>query len=239
MLTAIAAALLLTLYVVPLWRISLKAPQYPEGLGMKITVNAVTGAKDHDLQNINGLNHYIGMKVIDGAAIPVLRVMPWVVAGLIVLGLIAAAGGRRRLLYTWMGAFVAAGAAGMAVFWWWEYDYGHNLDMAHAIIKIPGMTYQPPLIGSKQLLNFTAISTARLGRLGDRHRPSCSAWWPSSRRGGRRPPRRQRRRDDDASAAIRSPASGRLGRARARDGARPAAPARAPSPTVATDAPTA
>ncbi|HUX35325.1 MAG TPA: hypothetical protein VMV51_15745 [Gemmatimonadaceae bacterium] len=158
LLTAIAAALLLTLYVVPLWRISLMAPQYPEGLGMKITVNAVRGAKDHDLQNINGLNHYIGMRVIDGAAIPVLRVMPWVVAGLIVFGLIAAAAGRRALLYTWMGAFFAAGAAGMAVFWWWEYDYGHNLDMAHAIIKIPGMTYQPPLIGSKQLLNFTAVS---------------------------------------------------------------------------------
>jgi len=158
LLTAIAAALLLTLYVVPLWRISLKAPQYPEGLGMKITVNAVTGAKDHDLQNINGLNHYIGMRVIDGAAIPVLRVMPWVVAGLIALGLIAAAAGRRALLYTWMGTFFVAGAAGMAVFWWWEYDYGHNLDVAHAIIKIPGMTYQPPLIGSKQLLNFTAVS---------------------------------------------------------------------------------
>jgi hypothetical protein len=43
-------------------------------------------------------------------------------------------------------------------FWKWEYTYGHDLDFAHAIIKVPGMTYQPPLIGSKQLLNFTATS---------------------------------------------------------------------------------
>jgi hypothetical protein len=48
-------------------------------------------------------------------------------------------------------------------FWRWEYDYGHNLDFEHAIIKVPGMTYQPPLIGSKQLLNFTASSWPSLG----------------------------------------------------------------------------
>ncbi|HEU4988225.1 MAG TPA: hypothetical protein VFT41_00420 [Gemmatimonadaceae bacterium] len=157
-LTAIAAALLLTLYVVPLWRIRLVAPQYPEGLGMEITVNSVHGLKEHDLQNINELNHYIGMKVIDPAAIPVLRVMPWVVAGLVVFGLATALLGRPGLLYTWLSAFVILGGAGMGVFWWWEYDYGHHLDFEHAIIKIPGMTYQPPLIGAKQLLNFRAIS---------------------------------------------------------------------------------
>jgi copper chaperone NosL len=110
------------------------------------------------LQNINELNHYIGMKVIDPAAIPVLRVMPWVVAGLVLFGLAAAASGRRGVLYSWMAAFVGFGALGMGEFWWWEYDYGHHLDFAHAIIKIPGMTYQPPLIGARQLLNFRAIS---------------------------------------------------------------------------------
>lgn len=157
-LTAIAAVLLLGAYAVPMWRISLKAPQYPEGLGMKITLTTVTGAKDHDLENINELNHYIGMKVIDPDSIGVLRIMPWVVGGLAVTGLLVALVGRRRLLYTWMALFSAFAVAGMVVFWWWEYDYGHHLDTVNAIIKIPGMTYQPPLIGSKQLLNFTAIS---------------------------------------------------------------------------------
>ena len=162
-LTAVAAALLLMVYVVPLWRIRLIAPQYPEGLGMKITVNTVTGIKDHDLQNINELNHYIGMKVIDPTSIPVLRVMPWVVAGLVLFGLAAAAVGRRGLLHAWMASFVGFGGAGMGVFWWWEYDYGHHLDFQHAIIKIPGMTYQPPLIGAKQLLNFRAVSLPDVG----------------------------------------------------------------------------
>ena len=30
--------------------------------------------------------------------------------------------------------------------------------MENAIIVIPGMSYQPPLIGSKQLLNFVATA---------------------------------------------------------------------------------
>ena len=47
--------------------------------------------------------------------------------------------------------------AGLADFYKWSYDYGHNLS-PEAILKIPGMTYQPPLIGSKQLLNFHATS---------------------------------------------------------------------------------
>ena len=60
-LTGVAALLLLVLFVTPLWRIDLLAPQYPEGLGMLIRVNTVTGVKPNDLENINGLNHYIGM----------------------------------------------------------------------------------------------------------------------------------------------------------------------------------
>lgn len=61
-------------------------------------------------------------------------------------------------MIAWLVALMSAGTAGMVDFYSWEYHYGHNLDMENAIIKVPGMTYQPPLIGSKQLLNFTATS---------------------------------------------------------------------------------
>lgn len=50
----------------------------------------------------------------------------------------------------------------MVDFWRWEYDYGHNLDPNAAII-VPGMAYQPPLIGFKQLLNFGAYSMPDMG----------------------------------------------------------------------------
>lgn len=158
MLTALASLALAGLFILPLWRVQLVAPQYPEGLGMRIGISDVRGVMPTDLDNINGLNHYIGMKHITPAAIPELRYMPWIVAGLILLGLIAASVGSRKLLFTWIGGFTFLAIAGLIDFWRWEYDYGHNIDFEHAIIKIPGMTYQPPLIGVKQLLNFTAIS---------------------------------------------------------------------------------
>ena len=59
---AIAALALLAIYLVPLWRIDLHAPQYPEGLGLRIWVNQITGLKPNDLNSINMLNHYIGMR---------------------------------------------------------------------------------------------------------------------------------------------------------------------------------
>ena len=158
-----AAALALTLvYAFPLWHIALEAPQYPEGLGLYIAVNQVTGEKPQDLNSINNLNHYIGMKVITPADIPELHFMPWLLAGLIAVGVLAAAAGRRWMLYGFASLFVLGSLAGLYDFWRWGYDYGHNLD-PHAIIKIPGMTYQPPLIGSKQLLNFNATSLPAAG----------------------------------------------------------------------------
>ena len=154
---AFAALLMLPAFALPLWRISLIAPQYPEGLGMLIRISNVTGAKEGDLQSINGLNHYIGMKVIQPDAIPELRFMPWILGALIISALLVALVGNRTLFIGWSAAFAAVLAAGLADYWKWGYDYGHDLN-PDAIIKIPGMTYQPPLIGSKQLLNFVATS---------------------------------------------------------------------------------
>ena len=153
-----AVALMATAYVLPLWRVDLIAPQYPEGLGMLIRIDGVNGLKENDLNNINNLNHYIGMKRIEPDAIPELRWMPWILGGLILGGLGVAALGRRAPLYVWGSVLVVLLAAGLWDYWRWGYDYGHNLDFEHAIIKVPGMTYQPPLIGSKQLLNFRATS---------------------------------------------------------------------------------
>ena len=153
-----AVALLATAFVLPLWRVSLGAPQYPEGLGMVIRINGVEGVKEFDLQSINGLNHYIGMKTIEPDAIPELRWMPWILGGLIVGGLAVAGLGRRLPLYLWGAALVAILGVGLWDYWRWGYDYGHDLDTAHAIIKIPGMSYSPPFIGRKKLLNFTATS---------------------------------------------------------------------------------
>jgi len=151
-----------TMYVFPIWKINLDAPQYPEGIGMYIRINTIHGIKPNDLDNINGLNHYIGMKRIEPDSITELKVMPWLIAALMAFGLLAAWAGKPWMLYTWTAAFLIIAVVGLVDFYLWEYDYGHNLN-PHAAIKVPGMSYQPPLIGSKQLLNFTAHSWPALG----------------------------------------------------------------------------
>ncbi len=154
---AVAAIALLAIYVLPLWRIDLHAPQYPEGLGLRIWVDQITGVKPNDLNSINGLNHYIGMHEISPDDIPELKLMPWMLGGLVAFGLLAAAVGRRGLLHAWLVLLVIGAAAGLVDFWMWGYRYGHELD-EHAAIKVPGMSYQPPVIGTKQLLNCEASS---------------------------------------------------------------------------------
>jgi len=160
----LASLALALAYAFPLWHIALEAPQYPEGIGFYIWAGKLTGEKPQDLRSINGLNHYIGMKPIEPDTIAELRYMPLAIGALILGGLAVAITGRRRLLYVWLGAFVLFALVGLADFWWWEYDYGHNLDPT-AAIKVPGMNYQPPLIGAKKLLNFTAHSWPALGGL--------------------------------------------------------------------------
>ncbi|MDX1638624.1 MAG: hypothetical protein R3281_11690 [Balneolaceae bacterium] len=161
-LMAIAALLLVGLFLFPIWSITLEAPQYPEGIGLNISINNIEGKSPQDLQNINGLNHYIGMKPIQPDSIPELKLMPPIIGFLIVAGLAVAYIGRRKWILAWLVLFLALAVAGLVDFYLWEYDYGHDLD-PNAAIKVPGMTYQPPLIGSKKLLNFNAISLPHIG----------------------------------------------------------------------------
>jgi len=162
MLLIFAALLVGLAWVRPLWHIGLVAPQYPEGIGMFIWANQITGEHPQDLHSLNGLNHYIGMKAIVPESIPELRFMPIVLGVLVVSGLGAALAGRRKVLLAWTACFFLVALAGLADFWRWGYDYGHDLDPT-AAIKVPGMSYQPPLLGTKQLLNFRATSWPALG----------------------------------------------------------------------------
>ena len=152
-----AVALIVSLYV-PLWRIELDAPQYPEGLSLQIYPSKIGG----DVDIINGLNHYIGMQTLHASNFIEFTILPYII-GLYALFILSTLMIKsKKYLYIVFGAFVLFGIIAMADFWRWEYDYGHNLD-PNAAIKVPGMSYQPPLIGFKQLLNFGAYSIPDIG----------------------------------------------------------------------------
>lgn len=149
---------LLAVIILPIWRIELVAPQYPEGLELLIYSYKLDGQVDI----INGLNHYIGMKVLNADDFIEFTVLPYIIAVYAALFLIAGLVGSRKFLYVLFGLFLLFGVVAMVDFYMWLNDYGHNLD-PEAAIKVPGMAYQPPLLGYKQLLNFLAFSIPDTG----------------------------------------------------------------------------
>lgn len=153
----LAPTLLVALFIWPMWRIELYAPQYPDGVKMFIYINKIGGNSPGTLQNVNILNHYVGMKKIEPDAIPELKYFPFVIGAMILLGLGAALSNRPGLFLAWTLLMVVLAILGMYDFYLWEYDYGHNLSPT-APIKIPDASFQPPLIGKKMILNFEAVS---------------------------------------------------------------------------------
>lgn len=159
-----AAILLLGVFLFPIWKITLYAPQYPDGMQMFIWIYQITGDTPHTLQNVNILNHYIGMKFIEPDSIPELKYFPHIVMAMVFLGLVTGLTKKKSLYWSWASLLIILGALGIYDFYLWEYDYGHNLD-PNAPIKIPGMAFQPPVIGNKKLLNFDASSWPQMGSL--------------------------------------------------------------------------
>ena len=150
---AIGSLAMCIMFFVPAWSIYLIAPQYPEGLSMQIWLNKITG----QVEIINGLNHYIGMKQINADMFPEFTFLVYILGFFVLFGLVVAITGNRKLLFIYLILSVVGGAAALVDFYMWGYDYGHNLDPA-AAIQVPGLSYQPPLIGHKKLLNFDAYS---------------------------------------------------------------------------------
>ena len=169
----IGSLLLLGLFKFPLWNIMLGAPQYPDPVGMNIYVGGIRGVEEFDIQNIDGLNHYIGMKTIpDPKEMWEFEVFPMVIGIMVALGvIIGLLGFFRKVSYNWfLGWFIlmsALGIMGMYDFNAWLTDYGTNLN-PKAIMKLLNpdgtpMTYKPPLLGYQKMLNFDVNSWPATG----------------------------------------------------------------------------
>ena len=157
-LLAAGALSLLALLKVPIWLIYLTAPQYPEGLEMKIWHNTITG----DVKIISALNHYIGMRAISEEMFPEFQYLGTIIMVVAAVCLVLALIGRWWSALCFYLVLAIADSFALYDFWRWGYDYGHNLNPEAPII-IPGMAYQPPVIGYKKLLNFEAWSLPDTG----------------------------------------------------------------------------
>jgi hypothetical protein len=161
LLMVLSAALLVAAIFLPLWQIHLEAPQYPDGLDLYIhsyTLDA--GNRGQDLDEINTLNHYIGMAPIEEEDFPEMTFIPFFLGGFALLSLRSAFFGTVKSAIDTLVLFVYFGAFSMWRFYHQLYTYAHNLDPTAPMDIDP---FTPVLIGWKQIANFTQYSFPREG----------------------------------------------------------------------------
>jgi len=145
----------------PLWQITMFANQFPEGIRLSIyAYELVGGNSGADLQGINILNHYIGMREIQAADFMEMKFIPFALGMFFLLALRTAVFAKVRDLVDLTVLFVYFSAFSLGVFWYRMYTYGHQLS-PEAPIKVAPFT--PPLLGHQHIANFDVYSTPGLG----------------------------------------------------------------------------
>jgi hypothetical protein len=155
------ASLFVLVAVLPLWRITLVAPQYQEGLRLTIhSYKLVGGNGGQDLFEINNLNHYIGMKPIEESDFVEITWLPFVLGVFVILSLRAAVHGRMSQVVDLFVLFAYLGIFSMGLFYHRMYTYGHELDPKAPMTIEP---FTPVIIGENQIANFTQWSYPHVG----------------------------------------------------------------------------
>lgn len=156
-LLGIAAVLLLASIFFPYWKMTLKAPQYPGGLSVEVYVNRMTG----DVAEIDGLNHYIGMRPL-GEAAQLERAVSMVAVAILVMLVLAA---------IYVHSPWALLLALPAILWpfifigdmyYWMRNFGMNLDPT-APLSSSIEPFVPPILGSGFVGQFETVASFQLG----------------------------------------------------------------------------
>jgi hypothetical protein len=155
----VAALLLVATYLLPLWNLTMFAPQYPEGLRLDIYSYTLVGGNDgQDIKEINVLNHYIGMRDLVNAEFSEFQWMPFVIGALGLLLLRSVVHATVASLVDVTMLFVYFGAFSLWSFGYKLYRYGHDLSPT-AAVQVP--PFMPPMFGGQQIANFEVYSYPR------------------------------------------------------------------------------
>jgi hypothetical protein len=144
-------ALLVSIFL-PYWRMKLEAPQYPGGLYVHAYVNRLTG----DVKEIDGLNHYIGMRPLNEAA-QLERTLS--IAAIIALMLLVEGA---ALVHTRWAALLSLPAIIFPAFfladlYFWLHHFGQNLD-PNAALSNAIAPFTPPVLGVGEIGQFRTIA---------------------------------------------------------------------------------
>ncbi len=151
-----AAACIGASFLFPLWEIRLVAPQYRDGLELYIYAYQLQAGNDgQHLDEINLLNHYIGMQPIREADFVEMTWIPFAFGIFILLCLRAVVFGRMGNVVDLFVLFAYFGLFSMGNFYYRLYTYGQNLDPRAPMTIEP---FTPVLFGTNRIANFTQYS---------------------------------------------------------------------------------
>lgn len=153
----LAAFILFVSIFFPYWKLTLFAPQYPDGLQATMYVNRLSG----DIQEIDGLNHYIGMKPMGEAAVleRTLSVIMIVGLVLVILGTV--------FVHSPFALFLCIPAILYPLFflgdlYFWMRTFGMNLD-SNAPLSNAIEPFVPPLLGESKIAQFSTVASWEIG----------------------------------------------------------------------------
>ncbi len=153
----LARVLLILSLFLPYWHMRLNAPQYPDGLHLTAYVNQLNG----DVAEIDGLNHYIGMRPLNDAAKFERAVAVWAMVALVLL-----VEGAMYLHSRWALLLVIPAVTFpfffLADMWFWMNLFGQNLD-PKAPLSNAIEPFTPPILGTGKIGQFETIASMGWG----------------------------------------------------------------------------
>jgi len=160
-LLVLAAAAMFVVYFLPLWNLTMFAPQYPNGLRLDIYNHQLVGGNSgQDVREINVLNHYIGMHDLAAEDFDEFAWMPFALGAIGLLFLRAVVLGTVKEMVDATMVFAYVGLFSLWSFGYRLYQYGHNLAPS-APVKVAPFT--PPVFGYQKIANFEVYSYPRTG----------------------------------------------------------------------------
>jgi copper chaperone NosL len=152
-----ATVMLVVSMVLPYWRMRLNAPQYPQGLYVTVYIDRMEG----DVAEIDGLNHYIGMKPL-GEAAQVERSLAPIAVVTIALMVVGVA----FIHSKWLAIFAIPAMTFPFVFladmWVWLWYYGNNLDPT-APLSSAVKPFTPAILGTGHVGQFSTTAVLQTG----------------------------------------------------------------------------
>jgi len=140
----------------PMWFFQLNAPFLGQRW-MEVYVHPLSGVGG-EVENVNVINHYVGLGMIGNEYIPEIAYLPYVYTAMIFVTAVftySLVTGRRRAAFVSLLVAIAIFVSILGYMYNWLYNYTHTI-LPGAPMKIE--PFDPPFLGEYRIANFVVRS---------------------------------------------------------------------------------